>query len=395
MVTNILTDSSDAKQLFGFQKKAQKALQNIPQISKKNESYQYYPLGKLQREHFSLGHGVKVEKDGEFEGAILEDLEVVYPTYKVLLENYYQKLIGEEKDYFALLSYALSEKCLFIHIPNNLQLSKPIDIRHILPSQGSGLAFVTSVILFMGKNSKATIRLDVQSDNSASQLFSRAVNLHLDEGAQLQIESDLTEAKNLWHFDSLRADLKKDANLNFVSGSLGSKALRQDFRVDLLGPNANVSLKGVQLLDANCEAYNHVLVNHRAENCESNQHFKQVVFDKGKGVFEGKIFVESQAQKTNAYQLCNSLTLGDKALAIAKPNLEIFADDVKASHGATISKLGSSELFYLLSRGLSKKDAKRFLVKGFCSEITELMSQKKVKDNCFEVLNNMRDIDGR
>jgi Fe-S cluster assembly protein SufD len=128
-------------------------------------------------------------------------------------------------------------------------------------------------------------------------------------------------------------------------------------------------LKGATELTGDNVAHTEVRIEHKAEGARSNQHFKMVLHDQSKGSFEGKIYVDSVAQKTEAYQLNNNLLLGDRATIFTKPNLEIFADDVKASHGATVTRLSEEELFYFQSRGIGKERAGSFLAKGFLKEV--------------------------
>ena len=160
----------------------------------------------------------------------------------------------------------------------------------------------------------------------------------------------------------------------FRSGDGGSDLLRQEFTVDLLEPYATSFLKGLSILEKKKQSHHYVTMRHKAPNCESYQHFKGVLFDQAKLSFEGKIWVDQLAQKTQAYQRSNHLLLGKKAAAYSKPNLEIFADDVKASHGATIAQLQEEELFYLKARGLDLVTAKKLLLKGFAKELLYQLS---------------------
>ncbi|MES2122471.1 MAG: SufD family Fe-S cluster assembly protein, partial [Chlamydiota bacterium] len=167
------------------------------------------------------------------------------------------------------------------------------------------------------------------------------------------------------------ATLKKDARLQSFTLTSGAKSVRHSYGVQLNGENAEAELKGLSMLSGNRTSHAHVKMVHAAERTRSMQKFKTVLSDASQSSFEGKILVHAIAQKTEAYQLNNSLILSPGAVANCKPNLEIFADDVKASHGATISQIDPQQLFYLTTRGIDEKTARELLVQGFCREMTD------------------------
>ena len=149
---------------------------------------------------------------------------------------------------------------------------------------------------------------------------------------------------------------------------------RSSLRIELLEENSEALLQGLWRLKEKKECHTHTLVQHLAPHTRSRQHYKGVLQEEAKSSFTGKIYVHPEAQKTEAYQLNNNLLLSPQSKAYSKPNLEIFADDVKASHGATIAQLNAEDLFYLQSRGLTKKEAQEFLIEGFCKELGECLS---------------------
>lgn len=183
------------------------------------------------------------------------------------------------------------------------------------------------------------------------------VQLYLGQGARAKISG-----KNL----SIAANLKKDSFLKMVLFPENVSV-----KVELAEEQAEVQLFGLAKLKDKEQSHVNILIEHQAPNTRSRQLFKNVLFDQSKATFEGKIYVHSIAQKTQAYQRNSNLLLSDEATAHAKPNLEIFADDVKASHGATFGQLDEEEMFYLRSRGLSRQDAQEWLIDGFCKEILD------------------------
>lgn len=156
--------------------------------------------------------------------------------------------------------------------------------------------------------------------------------------------------------------------------NLGGKAVRQSYCIQLKGENSEVNLSGLWMLDGNRTAHTHAIVDHEAPRTRSMQRFKGVLNDHSQSSFEGKILVRAEAQKTEAYQLNNNLILSQGSIANSKPNLEVFADDVKASHGATVSQLEEEQLFYLSTRGIDPILARRLLIGGFCREMIDKIS---------------------
>ena len=151
----------------------------------------------------------------------------------------------------------------------------------------------------------------------------------------------------------------------------GAKTVREDYKIALNGENGEADLNGLWVLKEKNECHVNVMIEHVAPHCRSNQLFKGVLDDFARSSFEGKIWVRKEAQKTDAFQLNNNLLLSDHANADSKPNLEIFADDVKASHGSTMGQVDEEQLFYLKTRGFSKEVAEKFLVRAFCQEVLQ------------------------
>ena len=236
------------------------------------------------------------------------------------------------------------------------------------------------VELFLGKHAslKLLSRHVALKGGNFTNLFT---NCHLEEGSKLtytQVASDIKEP-NLWIFDATRAHMKRDASFTTVMATGGSETIRFDYQVELAGENGACHLNGLWMLKNNLEAHTHVLMKHLAPHCYSLQLFKGALSDLSRSSFEGKILVKKEAQKTDSFQLNNNLLLSDTAQANSKPNLEIFADDVKASHGATVGQLDPEELFYLKSRGYAELEAKSLLTKAFLREVLAKIEYPSVR----------------
>lgn len=291
-------------------------------------------------------------------------------TFGSFINNQISRNLLEETDPFAALNAAYIQKALFLYLPPSTVLNAPLQMIHLI--KGDGQMISPRMECFFGALSEAAIITSVVTDPDSGNFLNSVMNCTLEEGAQVKIFGTQGKDESAdWHFDALRAQLKKDSRLIVVNAGQGSLCYRDDYRVSLVGTNAEVALSGVHKLGGAHEGHTHVLVDHQAPECRSLQTFKKALDDASRSSFEGKIYVHKIAQKTQAFQLNNNLNLSDGASSHSKPNLEIFADDVKASHGATFGSLDKEQLFYFLSRGISEEEAKKLLIQGFCFEIID------------------------
>lgn len=296
-------------------------------------------------------------------------------TYGTFLNNQWSRTMKEETDPFAALNTALHREGAFIYLPPKTILDRPIQVLNLVDANDSPMLITPRLHIFVGAQSQAQI-VSTQALLSGTGYFvNQAFDFSIEEEAHVQYSQTIfDEAPDVWHFDALRASLKGNSTLKTVSVTNGSGTVRNDYRVILAGENAEALLNGLWMLKEKREAHNHVLMDHQAPYCRSMQLFKGVLDDNSQSSFEGKILVRQPAQKTEAFQLNNNLLLSDRATAESKPNLEIFADDVKASHGATVGQLDEDQLFYMKTRGFSKEEAKKFLVFGFCQEVIDKLT---------------------
>jgi Fe-S cluster assembly protein SufD len=305
-------------------------------------------------------------------------LEEAMKTFNHFLSARIGKLIKEEKDPFSLLNMALYPQGAFLYIPPKLVLEKPIQVLHIVTQEGTLIA--PRLHVFLGAHAEAKLYLSACACQWQEGLILGAVDIALEEGARLDAIATSFAHSHGWTLDYVRASLKRDSFFKIDQVCRKGLGLRKDVKVDLLGEGASAEINGLALLFEQEQAHTHVIVNHEAPHTRSSQHFKGVLADHSQSSTEGKILVQRAAQKTQAYQLCNYLLLGDRAIANSKPNLEIFADDVKASHGATMAQLKERELFYLQSRGIDVHQAKKLLIEGFCQGILEKLFLPSLKE---------------
>lgn len=295
------------------------------------------------------------------------------------LQNHFNRTLKEENDPFALANFALHPQGAFFYLPPKMQVDVPVQCLYVTTSQKSQ-TIVPRLYVALGAHSQMRVISSYHSlEPQATHLLLPAVDVALEDNASLNWLSITDSQANSWHIESNRVTLKKNARFDSLSVTTGAKVLRQSYRVQLKGENSEANLNGLWMLAKNHTAHTHAAIEHEAPHTRSMQLFKGVLNDASQSSFEGQIFVKDVAQKTQAYQLNNNLILSQGAIANSKPNLKIFADDVKASHGATMSQIDEEQLFYLKARGISSAEAKRMLIGGFCREMIEQIPYPSIK----------------
>ncbi|GEM_PF-1157313 len=302
------------------------------------------------------------------EGVIIAPLEEAFKRYAAFFRGHIKNLDNEE-DPFVLLNGAFAGDGVFIYIPPDVSVDVPL---HVLMTTKSDVTMTfPRVHLFAGRNSSVT--LYTHTNNSASDSFASGVHdFVVDAGAR--VHHIMTSSKNAsWQFESVRARVKKDGIFKSITVVDSGSCVRYDSEVILEEDNAAAYCSGGWLLEGNDGVYINNIVDHRAPSTVSRQLYKGVCNDASRSSFVGKVIVGSEAHDTDARQENKNILLGDDAIADIFPSMEIFADDVKASHGATVGALDDEEIFYLRSRGLSLSEARSLLVYGFNKEVLDFI----------------------
>ncbi|VHO00707.1 Fe-S cluster assembly protein SufD [Candidatus Rhabdochlamydia sp. T3358] len=289
-------------------------------------------------------------------------------SHKAFLQNHLQQQIQRERDPFAALNLALHTNGLFVYIPPKIVVNTPIQCLHIVTEK---VPFVAPRMQIVAGAHTQTKWIFSCLDHRDAYLSLPLLDFVLEEKAEAHVYSVEYYREHRQQFSSLRAILKKNASFNAMHLSAGGMVSRVNADICLKEKNSKTQLKGLFNLSGKATSHCHLTVEHKAPDTSSLQHFKGILNDCSRSSFEGKIKVDSEAQGTRAYQLNNNLLLSPGAIANSKPNLEIFADDVKASHGATVSQLNEEQLFYLETRGLSPIEAKEMLLSAYAQEIIQ------------------------
>lgn len=307
-------------------------------------------------------------------------LEEALRKYSTLIQNRWSRLLQEEMDPFAALNAALHPSSTFLYLAPRMRIEEPIQILHWIQSDGPAGMLFPHLQIFAGRESSAAFCTTTVLASSGEILLNQVADFSLEEGAQIRCIRNDASSPSLWQFSSVRASLKRDALFENLLLTEGSRMMRHDYRVDLLQENAEVRLRGLSLAGEKDEAHTHIRIDHRAPHCRSHQHFKTMAFGESRSSFEGKIYVHAAAQKTEAYQLNQNLLVDPRAKVYSKPNLEIFADDVKASHGSTIGQIDAEQQHYMQTKGIPSSLAKQLLLQAFAEGMTSQIPYSSLRD---------------
>ena len=275
---------------------------------------------------------------------------------------------GRPYDTIGQINAAFVQGGAAIDVGAGVTVAKPVELH---ASSGGAQTHLRSTVTVGGG---ATLTLIERHLPVADEVLDTSVtDLIVGEGAHVVYVIDQARGAGAYHLGQLNASLGRDARLTLVMLQAGARVSRQELHVDVLGEGADFQLRGINLLGDEALIDTTMVVNHAVPNTTSEEIFRNVGTGRGRGVFQGQIKVAQVAQKTDAKMSCNTLLLSDEASFAAKPELEIFADDVACGHGATVDDLEPTHLFYLMARGIPEREARALLVKGFVDEMLEIL----------------------
>jgi Fe-S cluster assembly protein SufD len=283
---------------------------------------------------------------------------------------------------FTALSTAFIEDGIFLYVPDGVVIEQPIHLAFISESPNGGTISHPRNLIVLGKNSQATIVETYQSLSSKNNdtYFTNAVTeIVLGEDAILEHSRVDKESSNAFHISTTRVAQSANSRYGCTSVMAGGKLTRNNHEIVLQGEHAECRLDGLYLARGAQHIDNHTMVDHRVPNCASREYYKGIMDGESRAVFNGKVFVRQDAQKTDAQQTNKNLLLSDNAVVDTKPQLEIYADDVKCTHGATVGQLDEDSIFYLRARGIGTETARRMLTYGFATEIIETIALESVR----------------
>lgn len=300
------------------------------------------------------------------------------PKYRDLINTYFNKIAPSDESLTALnTSYA--KEGAFVYIPKKTVAEKPIEIIHFSSGDQDSLWLQPRNLIVIDKNSQVQIIERHQSLKEHAVVTNSVTEIYVHEEAFVdyyKLQNDLTTASLI---DNTFIQQEKNSHASVHTFSLGGKLIRNNLRFLHKGKHILSTLKGLTILQGKQHVDHSTMVHHSQPNCESHQDYKGIFSERSEGVFNGQILVDKIAQKTNAFQQNNNVLLDDKATVNSKPQLEIFADDVKCSHGCTIGQMDEEALFYLRTRGIPKKEARALMTYAFANNVLESVQLPSLK----------------
>ncbi len=270
---------------------------------------------------------------------------------------------------FASLNQAFFQDGGYVNIPACKSVEEPIHLVFISTGRENGETIQPRNLIIAGDNSRGTVIESYLSTGSAAYFTNAVTEIIAGDNAVLEHVKYQDESAGAFHIATIAGEFGRSSNVRLHSFALGAKLSRNNIRTRLAGEGLECVLNGLYLTNDEQVADHHMVVDHAQPHCASHEYFNGILDDKSKGVFHGRILVRQAAQKTDAKQTNKNLLLSDDATADTKPQLEIYADDVKCTHGATVGRLNSESIFYLRSRGIPEKTARRMLIHAFAGEI--------------------------
>ena len=300
------------------------------------------------------------------------------PKYKMVIDTYFNQIASKDES-LTSLNTAFANEGAYINIPKSKVADKPIEIMYFSTGSEKALLVQPRNLVIVGENSHVQIIERHQCLNDNAVLTNSVTEIFAAKRAIVdyyKIQNDAAEANLI---DNTYVSQKQESHVSVQTFSFGGNLTRNNLNFYHFGERLTSTLNGITIIGEKQHVDNYTLVHHAAPNCESFQDYKGIFSDRATGVFNGKVYVEKEAQKTNAFQKSNNILLSDKATINAKPQLEIFADDVKCSHGCTVGQLDETALFYMQQRGIPKKEAKALLMYAFSNAVIENIKIPELK----------------
>ncbi|MDX1349136.1 MAG: Fe-S cluster assembly protein SufD [Putridiphycobacter sp.] len=372
------------------QKEALQALENLDFPTTRDEYYKYTRLNKIANADLTVGHethhypaikDVLVSKqfvvieNGVFRADVssfaLSEVAVNIETISEFSET-----TAKKDDLFQLLNIAGNHQTVFITIPEDTQWDEKVQV--IFINTEKDIITNTHLVIETGKGAEGHVITNFISTADGPSFSNHFTEVQVAENAHIKL--DKIQTGDGWYVATENVQQAANSSFKINTITLKGDIVRNNLNIEVGGENCETFLNGAVLTKNNQLVDNHTFVNHLVSNCMSDENYKYVLDGKSTGVFNGRVIVQQDAQKINAYQQNGNVLLSDFAKINSKPELEIYADDVKCSHGSTTGQLDDDALFYLQTRGISKQKARNILVSAFAGEVFDAIEDQKLAD---------------
>ncbi len=385
-----------------YRQRAWKTYQSLPMPSQRDEAWRRTDLRRLQMGSFEPAanlskaarppaallrpliagqHGGRVvltpggaqsnlDADILAQGVIFTDLLDAAQSHAHILEKVLGQTVRPEEGKFAALAASMLRDGILVYVPRHVQLTRPL--HSILWGGGSGTAVFSHLLVWLEEGASLTLVHEASSPTGGAQaLHAGIVEIHVGDGANLRFVELQSWGRDVWNFTHERAVVQQSGSLDWVFGALGSRVTKNFSNLDLTGAGAFGRMSGFYFTDGEQHLDHDTQQNHLAPNTTSDLLFKGALKGHSRSVWQGMIYVAPGAQKTDGYQANRNLILSPQARADSIPGLEILANDVRCTHGATVGKVDEEQIFFLQARGIPRPEAERLIVEGFFEQIME------------------------
>ncbi|WP_397444724.1 Fe-S cluster assembly protein SufD [Polaribacter sp. R77954] len=396
-----------------------KALENFEKLgfpTKKLEAWKYTSLNAILKKDYSIFpdrekaieladvkeyfiHDIDTYKvvfiDGKYSSFLSQTTHQHYdvclmssalnsPKYKAVIDTYFNKVA--KQDNLTSLNTAFATEGAYIHIPKNTEVEKPIQIINFTTGSEAATMVQPRNLIIVEENAHVQIIERHQSLTANAVLTNAVTEIYAGKSATVDVYKIQNDELNASLVDNTYVNQKSNSVASVHTFSFGGNITRNNLNFYQNGEHIDSILKGITIVEGKQHVDHHTLVHHIEPNCESHQDYKGIYDERSTGVFNGKVIVNKEAQKTNAYQQNNNVLISDKATINAKPQLEIFADDVKCSHGCTIGQLDDDALFYMQQRGIPQKEGRGLLMFAFANTVLESVKIPEVKSRITKLI---------
>jgi len=361
------------------------------QIFKDKKTSKYnnkFLIKNFKHNKIILLNGNFIESNFSFE----DEKKINIKSLKVTLadEKEFRKIknyFDDEQNSLISLNHALANDGIFLEIDNNYSFNKPLIVYNFFDDLAEGKIINNKVFISLGKNSNLSLVDFHKCENNIKYFNNTLHNYTIKKNAIFKKFNINAGLDNSYNYSSTKVKNFADSIFENFLLSLSPNLIKNEIHCNLLENYSSCFIKGIMLLDGNQHHELKTNVNHSYKNCKSSQLIKSVLMDKSNGTYQGKIYVDKAAQKTNGYQLSKALILSKNSEFNSKPELEIYADDVKCSHGSTTGNIDENSIFYLMSRGLTKQQANKMIVGGFLNEVIEAITEPDIKKLILQLFN--------
>jgi len=395
---------------FKLRKKSFNIFNKIKFLNLKNENYKYTPINKIinndfkfnrinkklklndnkikniyiniHANHIILINGKFIKKYSRINNnkLYISNIDKAYKLNKKLFKNYFSKYINYSSDFFLALNTSLFKDGIFIKLKDNAIIKKPIIIYYILNNKNKDILNYIRTFIIIGESSQITIidyLYNIEKKENFLNIISEIILLKNSNLNYYKIQNKINNLNKIGYVQFYQS---KNSQLNTYIFTLNGNVIKNNINIKLDAENCKTNIYGLYIINSNQHVDNQTVVDHIKPNSISREYYKGILNDQSTGIFNGKIYVRNDAQNTNAFQSNKNIILSDKSNIKTKPQLEILANDVKCSHGATIGQIDKNQLFYLRSRGIDQPKAISMIVKAFIKEIIEKINIKSIKN---------------